>query len=87
MGKSKGGAEEIAMYHWRCPKCGTRLQLRKRVTITKRYCPHCNFEVKTADIDEQTKGARQAAIALLVGAAAIVIFGTLLIRLVSFLKP
>lgn len=40
------------MYIWICPVCETQLELRKRVTVTKRRCPHCNEPITTQAIDE-----------------------------------
>jgi uncharacterized paraquat-inducible protein A len=47
------------MYFWQCPKCGTRLELRKRVTVTKRRCPHCNTLVTVQGIDHHTGEANR----------------------------
>jgi predicted RNA-binding Zn-ribbon protein involved in translation (DUF1610 family) len=41
-------------YLWKCPSCGTELQLRMRVTQTKRKCPHCGVLVTPQEIDRQT---------------------------------
>jgi len=40
-------------YFWTCPSCGTELELRKRVTQTKRRCPHCGDPVTFQEIDRQ----------------------------------
>ena len=40
-------------YDWKCPSCGTRLQLKMRVTQTKRKCPHCGHPVTPEEIDRQ----------------------------------
>ncbi len=40
-------------YDWTCPNCGTYLQLKMRVTQTKRKCPHCGFRVTPEEIDRQ----------------------------------
>lgn len=51
----------VSRYFWSCPQCGTRLELRKRVTITKRRCPHCNALVTPQEIDRQSaESARHA---------------------------
>lgn len=42
-------------YDWKCPNCGTQLQLKMRVTQTKRKCPHCGNPVTAEDIDFQAK--------------------------------
>jgi phage terminase large subunit GpA-like protein len=41
-------------YEWQCPNCGTQLQLKMRVTQTKRKCPHCATLVTPQEIDRQT---------------------------------
>ena len=41
-------------YEWQCPNCGTQLQLKMRVTQTKRKCPHCATPVTPQEIDRQT---------------------------------
>lgn len=41
-------------YEWRCPNCGTELQLKMRVTQTKRKCPHCGLPITPQDIDRYT---------------------------------
>lgn len=38
---------------YECPECRTELQFRKRVTMTKRRCPHCNHPVTVEEIDRQ----------------------------------
>jgi hypothetical protein len=40
-------------YKWKCPKCGTTLQLKQRVTLGKRRCPHCATLITTKEIDRQ----------------------------------
>lgn len=40
-------------YFWTCPNCGTSLQLKMRVTQTKRKCPHCGILVTPQEIDRQ----------------------------------
>ena len=40
-------------YCYVCPDCGTEFELRKRVTITRRRCSHCNLEIRTSEIDSQ----------------------------------
>jgi hypothetical protein len=42
-------------YFWTCPACGTELQLKMRVTQTKRKCPHCGFQVTPEEIDRQNR--------------------------------
>ena len=41
----------MARYYWICPQCGTKLSLNKRVTQTKRRCPHCGTPITVVDID------------------------------------
>jgi putative FmdB family regulatory protein len=48
------------MYHYRCPNCGAALELRQRVTQSKRKCPKCQTPIVTEVIDEQ-KQAQTAA--------------------------
>ena len=52
----------MATYYFDCPDCGTSVELRKRVTVSKRTCSHCGFEITPAGID-QTTIARKAAYA------------------------
>lgn len=40
-------------YEYRCPNCGTQLQLRMRVTQTRRRCPECGHPVTPQEIDRQ----------------------------------
>lgn len=40
-------------YDWTCPNCGTYLQLKMRVTQTRRKCPQCGFVVTPEEIDRQ----------------------------------
>ena len=40
-------------YNWKCPNCGTDLQLKMRATQTKRKCPHCGTPVTPEEIDNQ----------------------------------
>lgn len=40
-------------YQWKCPNCGTSIQLKMRVTQTKRKCPHCGTLVTSEEIDKQ----------------------------------
>ena len=40
-------------YDYRCPNCGTQLELRMRVTQTKRKCPHCGSPITPEEIDRQ----------------------------------
>ena len=50
----------MAKYHWICPKCKTSLELRQRVTLTKRRCPECGTSIKTeAIITEAERAARE----------------------------
>lgn len=47
------------MYSYTCPRCGTSFELRKRVTVTRRRCSHCNHEITPHEIDYQEHEARQ----------------------------
>jgi predicted RNA-binding Zn-ribbon protein involved in translation (DUF1610 family) len=47
-------------YFWKCPSCGTELQLKMRVTQTKRKCPHCGELVTPQEIDRQDAARRRA---------------------------
>jgi hypothetical protein len=38
---------------YQCPSCGTALELRMRVTQTKRKCPHCGTPITPEEIDRQ----------------------------------
>jgi predicted RNA-binding Zn-ribbon protein involved in translation (DUF1610 family) len=40
-------------YEWRCPTCGTQLELKMRITQTKRRCPQCATLVTPEEIDRQ----------------------------------
>jgi putative FmdB family regulatory protein len=40
-------------YEYRCPKCGTQLEFKMRVTQTKRKCPHCGEPITPEEIDRQ----------------------------------
>lgn len=53
-------------YHWKCPKCGTKLVLKMRTTITKRKCPHCGFLVTPEEIDRQQLPSTIGCLAILV---------------------
>lgn len=48
------------MIYYRCPSCGCDFSFRKRVTITKRYCPNCNRQITVSDVDSYL--AREAEI-------------------------
>lgn len=50
----------MATYYYDCPDCGTSVELRKRVTVSKRTCSHCGHEITPEGID-QTLIARRAA--------------------------
>jgi HEAT repeat protein/DNA-directed RNA polymerase subunit RPC12/RpoP len=43
----------MAKYQYRCPNCGTEVELRMRVTQTKRRCSYCNIPITTEEIDRQ----------------------------------
>lgn len=47
----------MAKYDYSCPKCGTTLELRKRVTLNQRTCPHCGTPITVAEIDRQKRQA------------------------------
>ena len=47
----------MAKYHWICPKCKTSLELRQRVTLTKRRCPECGTSIKPEAIITETERA------------------------------
>ena len=47
----------MAQFSYNCPKCGTQLSLRKRVTLTKRRCSQCGTPITPAEIDRQQKVA------------------------------
>ena len=32
-------------YYFTCPICSTRVEVRKKVTISKRYCPECGHRI------------------------------------------
>ena len=49
----------MAKYYWRCPSCGTRLELRQRVTLTKRKCPHCATPITPEAIDYETNLSKE----------------------------
>lgn len=40
-------------YEYQCPSCGTQLELKMRVTQTKRKCPHCGTPITPEEIDSQ----------------------------------
>jgi hypothetical protein len=39
------------VYIYKCLDCGTELTFNKRVTVTKRRCPHCGRPITPEDID------------------------------------
>ena len=45
-------------YHYCCPECGTELELRQRVTLTKRRCPNCGRLITPDEIDGQAQQQR-----------------------------
>ncbi len=47
-------------FGWKCPNCGTELQLKMRETQTKRKCPHCGKTVTPVEIDRQTAEKKKA---------------------------
>ena len=47
----------MTKYYWKCPTCGTSLELRQRVTLTKRRCPECGNPITPGAID--TQGERE----------------------------
>ncbi|MBX3268328.1 MAG: hypothetical protein KF831_16635 [Acidobacteria bacterium] len=52
-------------YFWTCPNCGTSLELKMRVTQTRRKCPHCGFLVTPEEIDNQAWWQRLGCLLLL----------------------
>ena len=40
-------------YEYTCQKCGLELEFHKRVTVTKRRCPHCGELITPHEIDRQ----------------------------------
>jgi DNA-directed RNA polymerase subunit RPC12/RpoP len=42
-------------FPFNCPGCGTTIQLRQRVTQTRRTCPGCGHRIDVAGIDRQLK--------------------------------
>lgn len=40
-------------FPFRCPGCGVTVELRQRVTQTRRTCPGCGFRIDPAAIDRQ----------------------------------
>ena len=52
----------MATYYFDCPDCGTSVELRKRVTVSKRTCSHCGYKITPEGID-QTTISRNAALA------------------------
>jgi transcription initiation factor TFIIIB Brf1 subunit/transcription initiation factor TFIIB len=40
-------------YSYKCPHCGTYLELRMRVTLTARRCPQCGAPITPKEIDRQ----------------------------------
>jgi DNA-directed RNA polymerase subunit M/transcription elongation factor TFIIS len=42
-------------YIYVCPKCKTYLELKMRVTQTKRKCPQCGTPITPQEIDRQTR--------------------------------
>lgn len=51
----------MATYRYTCPSCGNSVELRKRVTVTKRHCSYCNTPITTDEIDQQEEEAYQHA--------------------------
>ena len=46
------------MFRYKCPKCGSRYELRMRVTLTRRRCAYCGMEITPKEIDYQRLGER-----------------------------
>jgi DNA-directed RNA polymerase subunit RPC12/RpoP len=46
-------------YHYECPQCGTQLELKMRVTQTKRRCPRCGTPITPEEIDQQEEERRR----------------------------
>lgn len=49
----KPGPPKAFKYKYNCPNCGTYLELKMRVTQTKRRCPQCGTPVTPEEIDRQ----------------------------------
>ena len=43
----------MATYRYTCPNCGEEYELRKRVVLIKRRCPHCGKLITPREIDRQ----------------------------------
>jgi uncharacterized protein (DUF983 family) len=43
----------MATFPYRCPQCGSRYKLRRRVTLTRRHCAYCGKEITPEEIDRQ----------------------------------
>lgn len=67
---------------WCCPSCGTEVELRKRVTVTKRKCSVCGEQITVGEIDRQ-QGERARIRAELDARAASVQFTILVVLVCS----
>jgi len=48
-------------YQYVCPRCGTYLELKMRVTLKQRHCPQCREPITPQEIDRQLQKRREAA--------------------------
>jgi predicted RNA-binding Zn-ribbon protein involved in translation (DUF1610 family) len=69
-------------YFWQCPSCSTSLELKMRVTQTKRKCPHCGHAITPEEIDRQ-EAERNKPMGCITGLIIIVIATYLIVRSMS----
>jgi uncharacterized protein (DUF983 family) len=60
-------------YEYECPHCSTRLDLRMRVTQTKRKCPQCGTAITTNEIDRQTVERAKVQMAVGIGCVGLLV--------------
>jgi putative FmdB family regulatory protein len=65
-------------YEYKCPDCGTEIELKMRTTQTKRRCPHCGKEVLTSEIDKQEEDKRKQQALMVAGVVVVVVIIALL---------